>query len=157
MKVKRIIVVMLVAALSLGCFTAMAGAASAEPETKTVSVTRIDLDNGDYWLEEVVEYTDAPVTRATSYKSGYKTSTYVSGGSAIYTVRVDGSFGYNGTSAWATGAAATVTLHTSAATYVTKSSSYSGNSATATGTVQYNGGNRTRSVTLYCDKDGNLS
>lgn len=48
-------------------------------------------------------------------------------------------------------------LYNSNVSYVSKSASYSSNYATATGTVKYLSMNISRTATLYCDKNGNLS
>ena len=90
--------------------------------------------------------------------SGTKTSTrYTASGHAVFAVKVDGSFKYTGSSSWSTSASATVSIYDSNASYVSKSASYSSNYASATGNVTYLGTPISRTVTLYCDKDGNLS
>lgn len=121
-----------------------------------VSVTRVDLPDGGYILEEISQIPTS--TRASGSKSGQKTSTrYGANGSAIYAVEVVGSFNYNGSYAKATSASATVYIYDSGVSYVSKSSNYSSNFATATGNIKYYGDPESRTVTLYCDKDGNLS
>lgn len=124
-------------------------------DTGAVVTTRIELEDGGYIIEEIVS---APTARATSTKSGTKTSTrYTSDNEILYAVKVTGTFSYNGSSAWATAASATVSIYSTSITYVSKSSSYSSNYAKATGTVTYLTKSESRTVTLYCDKDGNLS
>lgn len=131
--------------------------ANASDESITSSV-RIDLPDGNYVIETVTENTDTLTTRATSTKSGYKTSVYYNSSNvAIFGVRVDGTFSYTGTSSWSTSAAATVYIYDDSGSYVSKSASYSSNYATATGKVKYNYVTIPRTVTLYCDKNGNLS
>lgn len=131
--------------------------ANASDESITSSV-RIDLPNGDYVIETVAESSDTSITRATNTKSGHKTSVYYNSSDvAIFGVRVDGTFSYTGTSSWSTSASATVYIYDDSGSYVSKSSSYSGNYATATGKVKYNYVTIPRTVTLYCDKNGNLS
>ena len=132
-------------------------AASATDESKSYSV-RIDLPNGDYVIETITEDADTTVTRATSTKSGHKTSVYYnSDDEAIFGVRVDGTFSYTGSTAWATSSTATVYIYDDSASYVSKSTDYSSNFATATGKVKYNYVTISRTATLYCDKNGNLS
>ena len=121
-----------------------------------VSTSRIELPDGGYIIEEIMQ---APaIARATSYKSGSKTSTrYTSDNHALFAVKVTGSFGYNGSTAWSTSSSATVSIYDSGVSYISKSSSYSSNYATATGTVEYLSMTISRTTTLYCDKNGNLS
>lgn len=125
-------------------------------DTDTVVTTkRIDLDDGGYIVEEIVS---SGTARATSTKSGTKTSTrYSADNEILYAVKVTGTFSYNGTSAWATASSATVSIYSTSITYVSKSSSYSSNYAKATGTVTFLTKSESRTVTLYCDKNGNLS
>lgn len=137
-------------------FAVSVSASDVNSGAMTVSTCRIDLPDGRYIIEEV---TQAPeFARATSYTSGSKTSTrYTSDGHALFAVKVTGSFGYNGSTSWSTSASATVSIYDSGVSYVSKSASYSSNYATATGTVEYLSMTISRTVTLYCDKDGNLS
>ncbi|MGN1026933.1 MAG: hypothetical protein ACI4P4_11085 [Faecousia sp.] len=123
-----------------------------------VSSVHIDLPDGGYIIEEITEVEVNSVTRATSTKSGSKTSTrYTASDTAIFAVKVTGTFSYTGSSSWATSSAATVYTYVSGASFVSKSASYSGNTATATGTVEYLGFDLTRTVNLSCDENGNLS
>lgn len=131
--------------------------ANASDESITSSV-RIDLPNGDYVIETITENAGISTTRAASTKSGYKTSVYYNSSDvAIFGVRVDGTFSYTETSSWSTSASATVYIYDDSGSYVSKSASYSSNYATATGKVKYNYVTIPRTVTLYCDKNGNLS
>lgn len=131
--------------------------ANASDESITSSV-RIDLPNGDYVIETVTENADISTTRAASTKSGHKTSVYYNSSNvAIFSVRVDGTFSYTGSSSWSTSASATVYIYDDSASFVSKTSSYDSNYATATGKVKYNYVTIPRTVTLYCDKNGNLS
>lgn len=140
------------------CFTALlipASAADATPKT-VETVNRISLSDGGYIIEEIIE---SPVlSRASGTKSGEKISTrYTSDNKAVYAVKVTGTFQYTGTSAKATYSSATVYVYLDSASYVSKSASYSSNYASATGKVKYLGSTESRTVTLYCDKNGNLS
>lgn len=144
---------------ALCCFSLFAGSVSAvdvENDTVIVKTDRIDLPDGGYIIEEVTQ--TPSLTRATYSTSGTKTSTrYTASGQAVFAVKVNGSFKYTGSSSWATSASATVSIYDSNASYVSKSASYSSNYATATGKVTYLGTPISRTVTLYCDKNGNLS
>ena len=124
--------------------------------SRAVISTRIELEDGGYIIEEITS--DSPNQRATSTKSGTKTSTrYTASGSALYAVKVTGSFKYTGSTSWSTASTATVSIYDSDVTYVSKSATYASNYARATGSVTYLGDPESRTVTLYCDKDGNLS
>ena len=133
-------------------FFASVGASNVEK----ISSARIDLPNGDYVIETVVE--DDTMTRATNTKSGHKTSVYYNSNDvAIFGVRVDGTYTYTGSTSRATSSTATVYVYDSSASYVSKSASYASNYATATGKVKYNYVTIPRTVTLYCDRNGNIS
>lgn len=122
-----------------------------------VSTERIELADG-YIIEEITEIDSFSPLRTTATKSGTKTSTrYTESGTAIFAVKVTGTFSYTGSASWATSSTATVYTYISGATYVSKSSNYSGNTATATGTVKYLGFNLTRTVNLSCSAGGVLS
>lgn len=122
----------------------------------SVSTSRIELPDGGYIIEEVTQ--TPAISRATSYTSGAKTSTrYTSDNQALFAVKVTGSFGYNGSLSWSTSSTATVYIYDSGVTYKSKSASYRSNYATATGTVEYLSMTISRTATLYCDKNGNLS
>ena len=145
----------------LCCFSILLVSASAlgsEDTAVLVSSTQINLSDGGYIIEEIVETKPSTIARTTNNKSGYKTITrYTASGSAVYAVQVTGEFSYTGSSSWATSATATVYTYTSNASFVSKSASYSGNTAYATGTVKYAGITESRRPSLSCDKNGNLS
>lgn len=127
-------------------------------DTVMVSSSRIELPDGGY-IVETVEKTEVLSQARTAYgTSGKKTSVrYTASGTAIYGVEVNGSFGYDGSTSWATSSTATVYTYVSNATYVSKSAWYSGNTAYATGSVKYLGITESRTPALSCDKNGNLS
>ena len=111
------------------------------------------LDNGDRVITEVYRSAAQPF----SGTNGYKTSTYIhSNGSSIFSVTVNGTFTYNGSASSATSASATVRLINANASFVSKNAYASGAAAFATGTVNYGGINITRTVSLTCDRNGNL-
>ncbi len=143
----------LAVAVLVACFCVFPVSAQGSQDV-LVSRTEDVLDNGDSVVIELYESAAQPRTG----KNGYKTLTYYnSGGSAIWAVTVNGSFTYNyGVSSTATGASAVVEIFNSNATYIRKSAYTSGNTATATGTVRYNTVSTTRSVSVSCDKYGNL-
>lgn len=117
---------------------------------------RIDLEDGSYIIEEITETENG--LWATSTKSGTKTSTkYASDGTALYAVKVTGTFKYTGSASWSTASSATVSIYDSDVTYVSKSATYASNYAKATGKVSYLGVSESRTVTLYCSATGALS
>lgn len=125
-----------------------------ELEDILISKTEETLDNGDVVIIELYENAIQPRTG----KNGYKIYNYTSGGKVVWNVKVDGAFTYTyGVSSEATGATATVGIYDSNAKYVSKNAYTSGNTATATGTVVYNLSTITRSVSVSCDRYGNLS
>ena len=71
--------------------------------------------------------------------------------------KVTGTFSYDGSSAEATDAVGMLLCHVSDATPISLSDYTSGASAIATGSVTYNGATLRKTVTLTCDKNGNLS
>lgn len=149
---KKILSLILVLALFVSVLSL--GVSAQEPKDILISRTEETLDNGDVVIIELYENAMQPRTG----KNGYKVYTYTSGGKTIWTLTVDGSFTYTyGVSSEATGAKATVRLYDSNAKYVSRNAYTSGNTATATGTVAYNGISVTRSVSISCDRYGNLS
>lgn len=158
---KRVISIILAAILLIGSLASVVGASEAPKITKYTSIEY--LENGDYIVTELaVDSSDAPfqvkekATRAT--KTGYKTATYYSSlGTKIWSVTVDGTFSYSsGVSATATGSSATVNIFVSGATFKNKNAYTTGNTAIASGTVVYNGMTTTKSVSVSCDKYGNV-
>lgn len=124
-----------------------------EAEDILLSRTVETLENGDVVTVELYESALQPRT----WKTGYKVYTYNSNGQAIWDLKVDGTFTYTyGVSSQATGAKATVRIYDSKASYVSKNAYTSGSTATATGTVTYMLSVITRSVSVSCDKYGNL-
>lgn len=101
-------------------------------------------------------------TRATT-KTGKKTVTVKNAaGSKLWDVQVTGTFSYNGSTSTCTNSIANATSYNSNWKIVSKSANKSGNSATATAKANlYSGGayidSLTKSVSLFCDKNENLS
>lgn len=132
--------------------------AYAVESSSPISTKRIDFANGNYEIVVITEEDTVCQGRTTNTKTGSKTSTYYNANNeAIYSVKVIGTFTYNGSTAKATSSTATVSLYSTAATYVSKSASYASNYATATGKVTYNGIAASKTVTLYCSASGTLS
>lgn len=138
----------------------LSGVAQAQERQSVITSVTIEyLENGYYIITELnyPSYSVQAIATA-STKSGSKTLTYYeSSGTAIWSVTVNGTFTYTyGVSATATSATATVNIYNSNASYVSKSAYISGNTATATGTIRYDGANMSRSVSVSCDKYGNV-
>jgi len=159
---KRILCVLLATIILFGMLPSVAGASEAPKATKYSSIEY--LENGDYIVTElVIDSSDAlsqakeQETRA--IKQGTKTANYYNSvGKKIWSVTVDGTFSYTyGVSATATGSTATVSIFVSGATFKNKNAYTTGNTAIASGTVAYNGMSTTKSVSVSCDKYGNLS
>lgn len=128
-------------------------ASAAEPADQLLSRSIEYLDNGDYIITEVYK----SAAQLFSGTNGYKTSTYThANGSNIFSVTVNGTFTYNGSTSSANSASASVNIYASNASFVNKNAYTSGATAYGTGTVRYGGVNISRSVSLTCDKNGNL-
>lgn len=133
-------------------FSVSAYAYAEEPEFVRQTVEY--LDDGSYYVETVHESNSL----ARTGKSGTKTAQYHSAsGSLIYAVTVNGTFIYNGYGSSATSASATVSIYASNTSFNGKDAYTSGASAVATGSVISSGITLRKTVTLTCDKNGNLS
>ena len=153
---KKFIALFLALLCCCSVFVFPVSAANTDEGTVVVSTKRIDLPDGGYIIEEVTQ--TPSLGRATYSISGDKTSTrYAEGGHKLFQVKVVGSFKYTGSTSWSTDASATVSIYDSDVKYVSKSASYASNYATATGSITYYGDPESRTVTLYCDKNGKLS
>ncbi|MGM9603185.1 MAG: hypothetical protein ACI3W5_16565 [Faecousia sp.] len=116
------------------------------------SVTKVDDDS--YYLETI----SIPAIQSYSNtKRGTKTAAYVASGTTIYSISVTGTFNYDGTSSEAISASGTITTYVDGVSINNRYAYTSGASAYAFGSVSYNGVTLQKTVTLTCDKDGNLS
>lgn len=119
----------------------------------------IYFDDGSYMTVEI----NTIRTRASGSVSGSKPYTYYgSDGVAKWVATLSGSFTYNGSSATCTSSSVDVTIYNSAWYTVSKSASKSGNTASASVTMGEKRGGVTVttfpiSLSMSCDKDGNLS
>lgn len=118
------------------------------------------LEDGSYYEITIIENT---MTRASSTKKGTKRVKYVDNSNVtVWEVSVTGTFTYDGSSSTCTAASVAATSYTTNWKITSKSASKSGNKATAKATAKYyyDGSLVTtvnKSVTLTCDKNGNLS
>lgn len=90
-------------------------------------------------------------------KAGTKTAVCVSSGTTIFAISVTGTFSYNGDISHATSASYSIATYVENAKIIGGNAYTSGASAFATGSVSYWGITLQKTVTLTCDKDGNLS
>jgi hypothetical protein len=133
--------------------------------TEEETVVTEYFPDGSY-LEVAVADESSPFSlfSATSTKSGSKTATYKnSAGDSLWSVKVSGTFSYNGTTASCTSSSVTATSYSSYWSIASKSASKSGNTATATATAnQYSSfgiviATVTYTVNLTCSANGTLS
>lgn len=153
---KRTLIITLVLTLILGAiFCLPANAAQTVEKTET---TIQYLDNGDY-IETVITYYETNSRVAT--KSGSKTSTYNSGGEDKWSVTVNGTFTYNGTTSSCTSSSRSTSVYASNWSIKSSTASKSGNCASATATATHKillvSSDYTLTVNLYCSPYGILS
>ena len=149
---KRFFTLVLAALLLLA---ALPMAATAAAEDKLVSTSTEYFDDGSYAVTNVYESAIQPRTGKTGYAEAIY---YAANGAQIFKVTVTGSFDYTyGVSAKATSATASVSLYDSSASFVSKNAYTSGASAVANGVIKHSGVTVSKTVTLTCDKYGNLS
>lgn len=119
-------------------------------------------EDGSYAVVVVMKEENT-VTRATNRKSGSKAyKYYTADDELVWTVTLNATFSYNGSSATCTSVnSLNVTIYDDSWSTYSKSSTKSGNTATGYVTMRYSGllGSRDipATVTLSCDKNGNLS
>lgn len=125
-----------------------------ENEQLVISQTVEDLGQGCYYIETIYIPAVEPYGNA---KTGTKTAQYINSGTIIYAISVTGTFTYDGSTSDATSATCKITTYVQNATILSRNAYTSGASAVATGSVSYNGATLQKTVTLTCDKNGNLS
>lgn len=130
--------------------------ASGIPEDQQIMVSQTveDLGNGYYYIETIYVPTVQTYGNA---KTGTKVAQCINSGTTIFTVSVTGTFTYDGTTSDATSATCKIATYVASATILSRNAYTSGASAVATGSVSYNGATLQKTVTLTCDKNGNLS
>lgn len=132
--------------------------ASAVEATKTETTIEY-LDNGDY-IETTITYFETNTRVAT--KSGSKKSEYKDGnGVTMWSVTVNGTFTYNGTTSSCTSVSRSTTAPGTNWSIKSSSCTKSGNCASATATATHKGvlisKDYTLTVNLYCSPYGILS
>lgn len=148
-------------ALFISVFMAMhilvhpvSAAESVTEEHIVISQIIENMGDGSYYIETI------SIPAAQTYantKKGTKTAQYISSGTTVYALSVTGTFTYDGTTADATSASYSITTYVEDATVKSCNAYTSGASAVATGSVSYKGFTLQKTVTLTCDKNGNLS
>lgn len=136
------------------CFSAIPMVSAADTDTDLVSSTRTDFEDGSYMVREVRQTVSK--ARASTTSGAAIEIYYDSTGTKIFGVAVDGTFTYDGSTATANSSSCVVYIFDDSATYVSKSTYTSGDTAYGVGTVKYLSKNRSLTVTLTCDKNGNL-
>lgn len=127
---------------------------SQENKQLIVSQTIEDMGNGYYFVETIYVSSVHPYSNT---KIGTKTSVCVNGDTTIFAISVTGTFTYDGSSSQATSASGSISAYVEGVTLNSRRAYTSGSSACAFGSVTYNGATLQKTVTLTCDKDGNLS
>lgn len=128
------------------------------PANTTTSTTREYLSDGSYF-ETTLTVSNARGT----IKNASKTALYKNAsGESMWYVKVTANFTFNGSSATCTSAKVSADSYVSTWKILEKTASRSGNSGTATVRAgAYMGGvyvdSTIKSVTIYCDKNGNIS
>lgn len=118
------------------------------------------LEDGSYYEITILENT---MTRASSTKTATKRAKYVNSSNVtVWEVSVTGTFTYNGTSSTCTASSVATKSYSTNWKITSQSASKSKNKAIAKATAKYyyDGSLVTtanKSVTLTCDKNGNLS
>lgn len=167
--IRRIVLLLTAIALfTIMPFTAFAGKYEAKVSEETTYTTY--LDDGSYYVEtftyspEAIEMSSVSLQAATSSsKSASKSVTYYSSDNvALWKASVNGTFTYNGTTSTCTKASHSVTIYNSAWYKYSGSAYASGNKATANITMKKKflgivTSTRSATLTLTCDKNGNLS
>ena len=118
------------------------------------------LSDGGYFITEIIENDSPEETRATGSKTGSKIGWYYDEqGNACWYVRVTASFSYNGSTSICSGVAVSADEVSSGWEITAKTTSRTGNSGTASATARRSSDGKTftKTVTLTCDKNGNLS
>lgn len=154
---KRLYCLTLCLILSI-CFHSTALASDSNTSSTTIEF----LNDGSYIETILTEDCPVGLFSTTSTKSGRKTSTYKnSSGQIQWSVTVNGTFSYNGSSAKCTVSSISTACPSKYWTLSGKSASKSGATAIASATAKHTNGSNTktiqRSVRLTCNKDGTLS
>jgi len=153
--IKRLCSIVLFTAVAVSLLFSSVFAAEGS-DCAVVSTTRIDLPDGGYIIEEIISY--PTITRAAKTITKGKNSTrYTANHIAVGKVSLVASFTYTGNGAKATSASASAWAIASGATKNSCSASYSGSTAYGFASFSYVGQTYQHTVTLTCDRYGNVS
>ena len=111
------------------------------------------LGNDCYCIEKI--YVPCVDTQSSTC-SGTKTAEYIQSGKIVFSLSVTGQFTYDGSTAEAISATGTVTKYVSNLTINSQHAFTSDASAIATASVTYSGTTLRKTVTLTCDRNGDL-
>lgn len=153
---KRVLALALLCVMAFGVIFCLPVSAATDEKTETYVEV---LENGEKIRTYITYYEDN--TRAAT-KSGYKTTEYLNADNEVmWSVTVNGTFTYNGTTSSCTSASRSTAVYGSQWSIKSSSATKSGNCATATavavkknviGSSEY-----TATVNLYCSPYGILS
>ena len=152
---KRIISIIICFILVISTFSLPVTASELDISNQIILSQTIESIGDEYYFVETIYIPEAQVYSNT--KTGTKVAECISSGTTIFTLSVTGVFSYNGSTATATSASGSLATHVSNATINSRRAYTSGASACAFGSVSYNGATLQKTVTLTCDKNGNLS
>ena len=128
--------------------------ASASETSATVKTTTEYFEDGSY---VVTEFEAAPSMARTARSYTKKSTYYTASDKAIFAVSLTGNFNYTyNVSCTATSQSVSVSIYDSSASYVTRTSSRSGATVYGTGKVSYLGKTLSLSLSITCDKYGNI-
>ena len=151
---KRILSMLLCVILVSGLVVFPASAEGTTDDQIIISQSINYISDDSYYIETI---SVPSIQTYGNAKTGTKSAVFVSSGTAIFTISVTGTFSYDGSSSKATSASGSIATHVPNATISSRNAYTSGASAIATGSVVYYGITLQKTVTLTCDKNGNLS
>lgn len=124
-------------------------------DSQIVISQKVEFVGDDCYYIETISIPSVQIYSNT--KTGTKTAAYVASGTTIFSVSVTGKFTYDGSTSDATSSTCAVATYVEGATINSRNAYTSGASAVASGSVTYIGITLQKTVTLTCDKNGNLS
>lgn len=145
---------LLVCLVLIGSIVATPVSAEAVSDQIIVSQQITYVSDDCYFIETI---SVPSVQSYSNTKTGTKKAVCVSSGTAIFSISVTGEFIFDGSTAEATSSVCSIAAHVEGVTLNSQRAYTSGASACAFGSVSYNGATLQKTVTLTCDKNGNLS
>lgn len=152
---KRTFALLLCLSLSISLLAFPASATSVLGDGQLIVSQTIEYIGNDCYYVETISV--PAIQSLSNSKTGTKTAQCIISGKTIFTISVTGIFTYDGVSSEATSASGSISTYVEDATINGGSAYTSGSSAIATGSVVYLGFTLQKTVTLTCDKDGNLT